>query len=90
MLVEIARTLDPLERPRRTALWDQLSKVFLSRQPIAPPEGWSDAELEAVWRNEMWPSYGLSVQAYKKHSKDLYPTEEEIEQAWTRMKKAVS
>ena len=90
LLVEILRTLDPSERPRRIALWDQLSKAFLDRQPISPPEGCSDAELEAVWRNEMWPSYGRSVKVYKKHSKDLYPSEEEIEQAWTRLKKAVS
>ena len=90
VLIEALRRLTEPERSRRRALWEQLSKLFVVSTGAPVLEGWSLEELEAVWRNEMWPSYGLTVDLHVKHSLEGYPDREQIEQAWTRCRNAVS
>lgn len=93
VLITRLRRLAEVDRPRQLALWDQLLKLFLDRVPLSPPtcpDGWSNEELEAVWREEMWPSYGRSVELYRKHNSSGYPSKDEIERAWTQWKNAVS
>ena len=90
-LVEGLRKTEPENWPRRVAAWEQLSKLFLDRKnelagPI--PEGWTLNDLEGVWRNDMWPTYGRSVDAYRKQNPDAYPSEHEIEAGWRKFKGA--
>ena len=93
VLITRLRRLAEADRPRQLALWDELLKLFLDRVPPIPPkrpDGWSNEELEAVWRDEMWPSYGRSAELYRKHNSSGYPSKDEIERAWTQWKNAVS
>jgi len=92
ILIAALRALAPSDWPRRIKLWDELSKIFLDRDthPKTLHGGWTRAELESVWRDEVWPSYGRSVKLYRKYNGKSYPTEEEIEHAFTAWKNAVS
>lgn len=91
LLIAILRRLEPAERPGRTAIWQQLSKFFLDRDPAPVAiETPNRITLEMIWHEEMWPSYGRFVKTYRKHNRDAYPSEDEIEQAWTRYKNALS
>ena len=92
VLINTLRTLSGAERVRRLALWRQLSKMFLDRacEPMVRPEGWTVDALETVWRDEMWPSFGRSVDAYRKHDERAYPSKIEIEYAWRQFKNALS
>ncbi|HEY3740177.1 MAG TPA: hypothetical protein VGL53_10045 [Bryobacteraceae bacterium] len=90
-LISILRRLEESERPIRRAIWQQLSKFFLDRDPAPVTiENANAAALEIIWRDEMWPSYGGFAKTYRKHSRATYPSPEEIEQAWTRFKNALS
>lgn len=90
VLVERLRSLDPVDWPRRVRLWEQLLKLFMDLDPQPGPFEESPTELEAVWRDEMWPSYGCSVEMYRKYSLLRYPSAVEIEVSWTRIRKALS
>ena len=75
LLAAILRALPPETREERTRMWQRMSPLFLNRNP-ARPEG----EIrESVYRYEMLPTYGVSVEAYCKHNPSLYPTLPEIE-----------
>lgn len=82
VLVRCLRVLPPEQRLARSQLWHTMSKLFLNRRPPAPEE-LSDPDLLAyVYRYEMLPSYGASVDGYYKHNSGLYPTLDEIEARW--------
>ena len=90
ILVEALRRLPVPGRSRQVALWVQLSKFFIVRTGAAVVKGWTPEELDAAWRDEMWPTYGLSVDEYVKYSAEACPDKQEIEQAWTLFRNAVS
>ena len=89
-LIVALRKLPVEERRRRVTLWECLSKVFLDRNPHITLEDATPELLDRVWRGEMWPSYGSLAADYHKHSPTRNPSPQEIEQAWTRFRNALS
>ena len=91
-LVESLRKTEQEDWPKRVAVWEQMSKLFLDRKcDLAAFEGgWTAAALDGIWRNEVWPTYGRSVKAYRKQNPDAYPSEEEIAIGWARIRNAMS
>ena len=92
ILVKALRKV-PVERwKQRVALWEALSRAFLDRNPTlkVAAQDWTLEELDHVWREEMWPSYGRDAAEFHKYSSALNPSLQEIEQAWTRFRNALS
>ncbi len=93
VLITRLRSLEPAQAERRLAIWQQLSKIFLDRVPSSPPQrpdDWTREELDEAWSREMWPSFGRSVELYRKHNSTAYPSKDEIERAFLEYKNALS
>lgn len=75
LLAGFLRALPPETREERTRMWQRMSPLFLNRAP-ARPEGLVSL---SVYLYEMLPTYGASVEAYRKHNPKIYPTPSEIE-----------
>jgi len=86
LLVRRLRLFSPDARLARTGAWTHLSKLFLNRDPALAPLDLTPEELEEIWRIEMWPAYGRTVDAYRKHLPKTYPNREEVEQSWQKWK----
>jgi len=79
-LVSCLRALPPEQRDERSHLWHAMSKLFLNRSPTPPEKLPRDpALLEWVYRYDMLPSYGASVDGYYRHNPKGYPTMPELE-----------
>lgn len=95
VLVNRLRTLEPEAWKTRVAVWSSLGHLFLDRMSVPdesklkPLRAFGVAELEAMFREEMWPSYGMSVKAYLEHSPQMYPSARQIEANWIEWKRAL-
>ncbi len=83
-LVRCLRRLPAEARMARSRLWEALRPLFLDREPEPPAElaAAGAALLEQVFREEMLPAYGASVEAYARHNATMYPTREGLEARW--------
>jgi len=86
-LVTRLRGLPPEQRDSRWRLWNTLSKLFLEREPN-PPDAWhagyTSEQLAWIFQEEMLPSYGKSIEAYRTHAPKMYPTRGELVAAWAK------
>ena len=77
-LVRALRALPPEIRDARVQLWHSLRGLFLERNE-KPPANLPDGRMvDYVIREELWPAFGVSVDAYRQHNPRMYPSPAEI------------
>lgn len=98
LLVDRLRTIDRSQWPCRSKVWQAFQRLFLDHEvrlsegSLAEVRacGFTLAQLDWMYRHEAWESFGLGLDAYRKHNPSTYPDRDGVERSWAELRLKLS